>query len=84
MNDNRRGPGRPKQYTDKAAQMRAQRARMKQAGYRDIHASIPEEYKQLLDRFCAATRLSIAGMICYLLGCAQERDLPDIDRPIDF
>ena len=84
MNEDKRGPGRPKQYVNKAAQMRAQRARKKQAGYRDIHASIPEEYKQILDCFCAATHLSIAEIICYLLGCAQERDLPDVDRPIDF
>ena len=84
MNEVKRGPGRPRQYANKAEQMRAQRARMKQAGYRDIHASIPEEYKQLLDRFCATSRLSISGLICYLLGCAQDRELPDVDRPIDF
>lgn len=64
--------------------MRAVRARKKKEGYRDIHASIPEEYKNLLDSFCHNTKLSISGLICYLLGCAQERDLPDIDRPIDF
>ncbi|MCR5347956.1 MAG: hypothetical protein K6E38_09305 [Fretibacterium sp.] len=84
MIEGKRGPGRPRQYANKAAQMRAQRARMKQAGYRDIHASIPEEYKRLLDQFCASTRLSISEIICYLLGCAQERELPDVDRPIDF
>ncbi len=83
MDEVKRGPGRPRKYANKAEQMRAQRAKMKQSGYRDIHASIPEEYKQLLDRFCAATRLSISGLFCYLLGCAQEREVPDIDRPID-
>lgn len=64
--------------------MRALRARKKQEGYKEIHASIPEEYKNLLDRFCHDTRLSISGLVCYLLGCAQEHELPDIDRPIDF
>ncbi len=64
--------------------MRAIRARKKQEGYKDIHASIPEYYKNLLDRFCKDMGLSISGVICYLLGCAQEHDLPDIDRPIDF
>ena len=84
MDEIKRGPGRPRKYANKAEQMRAQRAKMKHAGYREIHASIPDEYKELLDGFCAATRLSISGLICYLIGCAQERELPDIDRPIDF
>ena len=64
--------------------MRAVRAKKKLEGYKDIHASIPEYYKKLLDQFCRDTQLSISELICYLLGCAQERDLPDIDRPIDF
>ena len=64
--------------------MKAVRARKKELGYKDIHASIPEEYKKLLDQYCHDTKLSISELICYLLGCAQENDLPDIDRPIDF
>ena len=64
--------------------MRAFRSRKRQEGYKDIHASIPEYYKKLLTQFCHDTRLSISELICYLLGCAQEHDLPDIDRPIDF
>ena len=64
--------------------MRFLRAQKKQNGYKDIHASIPEEYKKLLTQFCHNTKLSISELICYLLGCAQERDLPDVDRPIDF
>ena len=76
--------GRPRKYADKAENMRAIRAQKKLDGYKDIHASIPDEYKKLLDKFCHDTQLSISELICYLLGCAQERDLPDIDRPIDF
>ena len=83
MDNGERGPGRPRQYKNKAEQMRAQRARMKQAGYRDIHASIPVEYKDLLDQFCAATTLTISELICYLLGCAQDREMPEVDKPID-
>ncbi len=64
--------------------MRAIRAKKKLAGYKDIHVSIPDDYKTLLDQFCHDTQLSISEFICYLLGCAQERDLPDIDRTIDF
>ena len=76
--------GRPRIYNDKAENMRAIRAKKKLEGYKDIHASIPEYYKQLLGQFCNNTQLSISELICYLLGCAQEHDLPDIDRPIDF
>ena len=64
--------------------MRAIRAKKKLEGYKDIHASIPEYYKQLLDQFCKDTQLSISELICYLLGCAEEHYLPDINRPIDF
>ncbi len=64
--------------------MRAIRAKKKLTGYKDIHTSIPDEFKLLLDQFCHDTQLSISELICYLLGCALERDLPDIDRPIDF
>ena len=81
MNNQR---GRPRKYHDKAENMRVIRAKKKLAGYKDIHASIPDEYKQLLDQFCHDTQLSISEFICYLLGCAQEHDLPDVDRPIDF
>ncbi len=84
MNDSKRGPGRPKKYKNKAKQMRAQRAKKKQAGYRDIHASIPDEYKKILDQFCSATKLSIAELICYLLECAQKHNIPDINKPHDF
>ncbi len=82
MHKSKRGPGRPREYTDKAEQMRAQRARKKAAGYKDIHASIPKEYKDLLDQFCAATHLTISEMICYLLGCAQDHEVPEVDKPI--
>lgn len=81
MNNQR---GRPRIYNSKAENMRVIRAKKKLQGYKDIHASIPDEYKQLLDQFCHDTQLSISELICYLLGCAQERDLPDVDRPIDF
>ena len=84
MSDIKRGPGRPRKYENKAEQMRAQRAKMKQAGYRDIHASIPIENKNLLDQFCATTQLSISELICYLLGCAQEHETPKTDRSLNF
>lgn len=83
MSDIERGPGRPKKYKDKAEQMRVQRLKMKDAGYKDIHASIPGEFKELLDQFCFATRLTISEMVCYLLGCAQDRELPEVDKPLD-
>jgi hypothetical protein len=72
VSEGKRRPGRPQKYKDKAEQMRAQRAKMKNAGYKDIHASIPEEFKNLLDEFCATTGLTIPEMICYLLGCAAD------------
>lgn len=76
--------GRPRIYNSKAKNIRAISAKKKLEGYKDIHASIPDEYKQLLDQFCHDTQLSISELICYLLGCVQERGLPDVDKPIDF
>ena len=64
--------------------MRALRARKKQKGYKVITASIPEEYKKILDKFCRDTKLTISEFICYVLGCLEEGDFPEIERPIDF
>ena len=64
--------------------MRAIRAKRKSEGYKEVRIVIPEEYKKLLDQFSRNTRLSFSEFICYVLGCIEERDLPDIDRPIDF
>ena len=84
MNNIKRGPGRPRQYENKAEQMRAQRTKMKQAGYHAIHAFIPEEYKKLMGQACISTDLSISELICYLLECARKHEIADIDKPIDF
>jgi hypothetical protein len=82
LSEGKRGPGRPQKYKDKAEQMRAQRAKMKNAGYKDIHASIPEEFKNLLDEFCAITGLTIPEMICYLLGCAADQAVAEVGKPL--
>jgi hypothetical protein len=55
---------------------------MKSAGYKDIHASIPEEFKNLLDEFCAATALTIPEMICYLLGCAADQAVAEVSKSL--
>jgi hypothetical protein len=82
LDNKKKGPGRPSKYKDKAEQMRAQRAKMKEAGYKDIHASIPGEFKDLLDGFCVTTGLTISEMICYLLGCAADQDVAEVDKSL--
>ena len=64
--------------------MRAMREKKKQMGYKIISASIPEEYKKILDKFCLNTKLTISELICYILGCLDEGDFPEIEHPIDF
>jgi hypothetical protein len=73
----KRGVGRPRKFSNKAAQMKFQRVKKKEAGYKEIHACIPGEFKELLDNFCAVTGLTISEMICYLLGCAAEQAVAD-------
>ena len=61
-----------------AARKRAQRAREKAAGYKDVHLALPEEYKTLLDKFCARNNMGQVEALCYLLDlyCDFTDDLP--------
>ena len=59
--------GRPKIYDSAAAKKRAERARIKAAGCKEVRLSLPEEYKAQFDEFCAENKLSQVGAFCYLL-----------------
>ena len=59
--------GRPRIYGSLAERRRAERARAKIAGCKDVRISLPEEYKTRLDTFCAENKLSLAEAVCYLL-----------------
>ena len=59
--------GRPRIYDSDAERKRAERARAKVEGYKEVHLSLPEEYKILLDRFCSENTMSQVEAICYLL-----------------
>ena len=60
-------PGRPKLYESAAEKKRMERARIKAAGCKEVRISVPEEYKTLLDRFCAENNMSQVEALCYLL-----------------
>lgn len=63
--------------------VRRYREKMKASGFRDIHVSLPPEYKDLLDKYCIKTKMPQASVICYLLDCAEERVLPEIEKPFE-
>ena len=60
-------PGRPRIYDCDAARKRAERARAKAEGFKEVHLSLPEEYKTLFDKFCAENKMSQVEALCYLL-----------------
>ena len=67
--------GRPRIYDSDAAKKRAFRARAIQAGCKEIHVALPEEYKTLFGHFCAENKMSQAEAFCYLLDL--HFDFPD-------
>ena len=60
-------PGRPRKYESAAEKKRMERTRIKAAGCKEVRLSVPEEYKVLLDRFCAENNMSQVEALCYLL-----------------
>ena len=60
-------PGRPRVYESAAEKKRAERARIKAAGYREMRLSVPEDYKTLFEKFCADNKMSQVEGLCYLL-----------------
>jgi len=65
--EEKKRPGRPRIHESEAARKRAERARAKILGCRVLHVTLPEEYKALLDRFCAENKMSQVEGLCYLL-----------------
>ena len=68
-------PGRPRIYGSLAERRRAERARAKIAGCKDVRVSLPGEYKTALDTFRAENKMSLPEAICYLLDL--HFDFPD-------
>ena len=64
--------GRPKIYDSAAEKKRAERARIKAAGCREVRLSLPEEYKAQFDKFCAENKLAQVEGFCYLLDLFQN------------
>jgi len=60
-------PGRRKIYESPAAKKRAERARIKAAGCREIRISVQDECKDLFIRFCSENNMSQAEALFYLL-----------------
>ena len=77
----KRRPGRPAIYDSAAAKKRAERARIKAAGCKDVRVSISEEYKTLFDRFCAENKMTQAEALCYLLDL--HYDFPEYVQETD-
>ena len=63
----KRRPGRPAIYDSVASKKKAERSRLKAAGFKNVHIIIPEEYKTLFDGFCAKNKMSQKEAFCYML-----------------
>jgi hypothetical protein len=56
---------------------------LKSDGFRAIHVFLTPEHLELLNKICHNTRLSQAGVISYLLDCAEEGTPPNLDEPFE-
>jgi hypothetical protein len=63
------------------ARVRLHRQKMKNDGFKSVYISITPEHKVILQKLCKDMRVSQACVISYLLDCALERVLPEIDKP---
>jgi hypothetical protein len=54
---------------------------MKDDGFKSVYVSITPEHKEILDKFCKSLKISQASLISYLLDCALDQTLPQIDKP---
>ena len=70
-------PGRPRLYESASDKKRAERARIRAAGFREIRLSVPEECKALFDRFCSENKLSQVDALQYLLELHYGYDFSD-------
>ena len=70
-------PGRPRLYESAAEKKRAERARVKAAGCKEVRLSVPEECKALFDKFCAENRMRQVDALQYLLELHYGYDLSD-------
>ena len=61
--------------------VRLHRQKMKDDGFKSIYVSITPEHKLILQNMCKKMRISQASLISYLLDCAVERILPNVDEP---
>lgn len=68
--------GRPRRYASVSEKMKAYREAKKLGGTVRIGCYLPEEYKDLLKKFCKETSFTIAEAISYLLDMyyRNERD----------
>ena len=57
------------------------RQKMKEDGFKNIYISITPEHKAILQSMCEKMRVSQACLISYLLDCAAEKILPNVDEP---
>jgi hypothetical protein len=61
--------------------VRLHRQKMKKDGFKSLYISITPEHKLILQRLCKTMNVSQACLISYLLDCAVEKILPNIDEP---
>jgi DNA-binding MarR family transcriptional regulator len=61
--------------------VRLHRQKMKDDGFKSVYVSITPEHKEILDKLCKNLKISQASLISYLLDCALDQTLPQIDKP---
>ena len=69
----------PKQKS--TVRVRIHRQKMKDDGFKSIYISITPEHKAILQDMCKKMQVSQACLISYLLDCAVEGILPNVDEP---
>jgi hypothetical protein len=54
---------------------------MKNDGFKNLYISITPEHKLILQELCKTMKVSQACLFSYLLDCAVEKVLPNVDEP---
>jgi len=75
--------GRPRIHDSDSARMRQRRLEAKQEGKRAINILLVDKHKKMLDTLCQDLKISQPEAIGYLLECAYDRELPDLQHDSD-
>lgn len=64
-----------------ADRVKKYRERMKKEGFKNIYVALTPEHRDVLNGFCKAMKSTQSSVIAYLLDCAEDGLLPEVDKP---